>query len=243
MKLDRFLFRHGALPFGVFAVLALVAFWPRYYGTLLAERAANVHWHGVVMTLWCVALVVQPLLIRLKKRDVHRAVGRASYVLAPLIVLTGLNMTHALLGRGEPGSPGFGFDLALMVNSLVAFSVLYGLGVAYRHTPVVHARFMVASAFPLFTPITDRIIGNHLRGVIGWLPVVDGGPAVPVAGFLLALALLVGLVVWDWLAHRRRDVFLGALLLLVAYHASVLTFWRFDAWHTFGAWFLSLPLS
>lgn len=243
MKLDRFLFRHGAVPFVVFALLALVAFWPRYYGSLLADHAASVHGHGVVMTLWCVALVVQPLLIRLKKRVAHRVIGRATYVLAPLIVLTGLNMTHALLGRGEPGAPGFGSDLALMVNSLLAFSVLYGLGVAYRKTPVVHARFMVASTFPLFTPITDRIIGNYVRGVIDWLPVVDGGPAVPVAGFLLAIMLLVGLVVWDWLAHGRRDVFLGALTLLVAYHASVLSLWRFDAWHAFGAWFLALPLS
>ena len=239
---DRFLFRHSAAAFAVFAAFAVVAFWPRYYGVLFDAMPARVHWHGIVMTLWLAALVAQAWLIRRKNYAVHRWIGRASYVLAPLVVITGVVMTRGFLGRQEPGTDGFGFDLALMLLSLVAFSILYGLAIWFRKNRTVHARLMAATVFPMVTPVTDRLIANHARGLFGVLPTVDGGPAVPVAGFVIVDLLLVALVVWDWRTSRRAGVFAGVLALVLAYHVSVLTLYRSDAWDAVGAWFVALPL-
>ena len=55
-------------------------------------------------------------------------------------------------------------------------------------------------------------------------------------GFLLADALLVGLSVWDWRAHRRWNVFPLALLVLLAYHVSAMTVHQLGAWQAFCAW-------
>jgi hypothetical protein len=112
----------------------------------------------------------------------------------------------------------------------------------YRREPAIHARFMIATLFPLFTPVTDRLIGRYLPAIVPLVPRIGGSPVVPTAGFLLADVMLIALSVWDWRTNKRR-VFPIALGVLVLYHASVMTFYQFDFWRSFAAWFLTLPLS
>jgi hypothetical protein len=42
---------------------------------------------------------------------------------------------------------------------------------------------------------------------------------------------------------RALHVVHRILVLLAAYHASVLSFYRFEAWASFARWFAALPLS
>jgi hypothetical protein len=130
-----------------------------------------------------------------------------------------------------------------MLNAVAAFALFYGLAIYYRHDSQRHARWMLCTVFPLFTPVTDRLIGAHAPSLVGLVPRIDGSPVVPVAGFVLADAILVALALWDWRANKRTDVFPIALGALLLYHVSVLTLHRVPAWHAFCAWFLSLPLS
>jgi len=51
------------------------------------------------------------------------------------------------------------------------------------------------------------------------------------------------LVLWDWRTGRRFGAFARALALVVIYQTTVMTFYRIELWKSFGAWFLSLPLS
>jgi hypothetical protein len=102
---------------------------------------------------------------------------------------------------------------------------------------------MIATVFPLFTPITDRLIGAHWSSLVALAPRIDGSPILPVFGFALADVILLGLAAWDWRANRRADVFAPAFAALAIYHMSVLTLYRVPAWSAFCAWFLGLPLS
>ena len=63
---------------------------------------------------------------------------------------------------------------------------------------------MIATLFPLFTPVTDRLIGRFAPSVFGMVPTLDGSPLVQCAGFLLADVILAGLAVWDWRRNQRR---------------------------------------
>src|SRR5262249_26487351 len=129
----------------------------------------------------------------------------------------------------------------LIINGLVAFLILYGLAMCLRSRPALHARFMIGTIFPLFTPVTDRLIGAHLPSLVPLVPRIQGQPILPVAGFFLADLMLVVLSIWDWRSHRRA-VFPVVLAVLLAYHASVMTFYRFPFWVAFCAWFTRLPL-
>jgi hypothetical protein len=131
------------------------------------------------------------------------------------------------------------FFVALVINGLIAFTVLYGLAIFYRRQPGLHARYILCSIFPLFTPATDRIIHIFLKPMVKYLPTIEGNPIAPVIGFLLADILLVALCIWDWRSHKKLTAFPIALALLLFYHFSVLNFYQFQFWKSFSVWLVS----
>jgi len=245
MRPEAVLYRTSARFFALFVVCLVVAFWPTYFARLFEQPNWRFHLHGVALTLWAVMLVAQAQLIRTGRRALHRRIGQASYVLAPAVVAITTSFVHYRVASAAPSTPPnvVAYFLALTLNSLVAFAVFYGLAIYYRRDAGRHARWMISTAFPLFTPITDRLIAAHAPALILVAPQIDGTPILPVFGFALADSLLLCLAVWDWRVHRRVDVFVQALLAVALYHVSVLSLYRVPAWHAFCAWFLGLPLS
>ena len=126
-----------------------------------------------MLALWLVMLVVQAQLIRTQRRSWHRQLGKLSYRRG-----AGRRRRHdgvrasahcARLG-GFPELPApVLHSLALMLLSLVAFAVFYGLAIAKRRDSQTHARWMVCTVFPMFTPVTDRLIAVHLPSLIGFV--------------------------------------------------------------------------
>lgn len=194
------------------------------------------------MTLWVLMLITQAYLIRINKRKIHRYVGWGSYLLVPAVVITTINLVHYRM-KEDPMNDLVLSDLALMINSVIVFVIIYALAIWYKKDSLTHARYMFATIFPMFTPITDRIIYRNVPFLIDWVPQIDGSPIVPVAGFVLADIILIGLLIWDWRSNKRWKEFGLSLALLLVFQFSVLTFHRFEFWQTFGEWFFSLQLS
>ena len=239
VKRDSALYRTSALAFGAFFLFTLWAFWPSYFSRPLSLPDVRFQAHGLSMTLWCLLLIGQGTLIRANRRPLHRQLGKLSYVLVPAVVVSSVSLMHFRM-QGAPLTSLNLFSLALVLNALVVFVAIYGLAMSHRREAPVHARYMVCTLFPLFTPVTDRLIFAHYQPVLAYVPWLDGSPLAPVAGFVLADLILVMLSVWDWQSNKRANVFPVALGLLVAYHASVLTFHRIPLWRTFGEWFVRL---
>jgi hypothetical protein len=226
----------------IFSLGTLAAFWPSYFSRLSSQPTYHPHAHGLTMALWVLLLMGQAWLIAGGQRQTHRQTGLLSYALVPALVVAAVNFLHFRVRDAvDLGDSGLLF-VTLVVNALVAFLTLYGLAMWYRGQPAVHARFMIASVFPLVTPVTDRLIGRHLPSIVSLVPRVGGSPVLPTAGFLLADVILIGLSAWDWTTNKRL-VFPVALVVLLLYHVSVLTFYQFGFWQAFGRWFVSLPLS
>jgi hypothetical protein len=225
--------------FSGFFLFAFWAFWPSYFSHPLAQPEVRLHTHGIAMTLWCVMLISQAYLIRKGLKQTHRLVGKLSYALAPFIALATINLVHFRM-KGAPLSNLTLYFMTLMLNAVVVFIAFYGLAMYHRHRPALHARYMICTAFPLFTPVTDRLIFNHFPSLIPLVPVLDGNPLVQIAGFLLADVLLLVLTIWDWRANKRKDVFAIALGSMVLYHVSVLTLYRVSLWKDFAEWFVKL---
>lgn len=241
--MNKFLFQKSWIWFSVFFGFALIAFWPSYYSDLAGQETARNHTHGIAMTLWCLMLIGQATLVRLKKRDIHKVVGKASFVLVPFVILSTLNLTHFSLKDNTPYTDVVFSDLALMLNATVLFCIIYTLAMYHRKDPLLHARYMFATIFPMFTPITDRIIYRNFGFLVEVSPTIDGSPVVPFWGFILALGIVGGLAIWDWKSNNRKDVFPAVIGMLLIYHISVFTFHFLQAWRKFGEWFLTMHLS
>jgi len=243
VHLELFLYDKSVFAFVAFFAFAIWAFWTSYYGKLTEDMAAAKHLHGIAMTLWCVMLIGQALLIRLKKNKIHKLTGKLSYIIVPVILATGAHLAHITVSEMEAGTPLYYYWIALMFNSLLVFALLYGLSMWHRKKPLTHARFMVCTIFPLFTPITDRLIYKYFEELIPLVPVLDGMPLVQLIGFAVADILLVTLFFWDWRAHKRLDVFPVVILVMGLFQLSVVTFYKFAFWKQIGDWIMSLPLS
>ncbi len=240
MKLERALYQKSYLYFIVFFLFALAAFWLTYFTRLADQENYRLHTHGASLILWCLMLITQPYLIRTKRYELHKLIGKISYVLVPVLIYT----TVDLLKFRLTGLPALGvmdyFFVALVLNALVAFLILYGLAIFFRAKPTIHARYMLCTALPMVTPITDRIIHIYFSFLVPYLPTIEGNPIAPVVGFAIVDLLLIGLIVWDWRSHKRWNVFPVALFVLLGYHYSVLNFYKFDFWQSFSRWFVEL---
>jgi hypothetical protein len=232
--------------FVVFLGLTVWAFWPSYFVRLFEQPTVLHHAHGVVLAAWLVMLVTQAHLIRTQRRSLHRQIGKLSYVLAPAVVVVTTMFVHQRMAglAGFAALPAAALhSLALMLGSLAAFAVFDGFAIAKRRDSQSHARWMVCTVFPMFTPVTDRLIAVHAPSLLGMLPRIEGSPVLPIVGFAAADLILLALAWWDWRTNRRLDVFLVALGVLLVYHVGTLTLHLVPAWHAFSVWFVGLPLS
>lgn len=236
MKLEKAIFQKSYYYFIAFFLLVITGFWATYFTRLQEQENYRMHAHGIILIMWCLLLLVQPLLIRMKKTRLHRSMGKYSYLLVPLLVYTTIDLLRYQLKKvPELGAMDYYFT-ALVVNALVAFLIFYGLAIYHRKHAVIHARYMICTVFPFITPATDRIIHIHISWLLQYMPTISGKPIAPVAGFLLADLVLIVLSIWDWRTHRRWNVFPIALIVLLGYQYSVLNFYRFESWQAFSHW-------
>jgi len=240
--MNKFLYQKSAFWLILFFGIAVFGFWKSYYSFPDKDISFYQHFHGISMTIWCLMLIGQAFLIRYKKFQIHRLVGKGSYLLFPILILSTFLLIHVGLSGIGLIKTGVLYSLSLMVNATVALVIIYGLGIYFRKDRLTHARYMVCTIFPLFTPITDRIIYNYIRPLVEYAPTIEGNPIVPFFGFLLADLILIGLVIWDWKSNKRKDVFLIVLGILLLYHISVFTFYQFGFWEGFGSWFLGIRM-
>jgi hypothetical protein len=235
MNLDKSINLRSYLYFGLFFLCMLAAFWTTYFTKLFTQENYRMHLHGIALILWCSMLVVQPYLIKTGKRKLHRLIGKFSYALVPVLLFTTYDLLRYRMNTLETVEYA---SVALVINALVAFIILYGLAIYFRKNPALHARYMICTVFPMFTPVTDRIISIYFPEMLPWFPTLMGIPNVPLFGFLLADIILIGLSIWDWKANRSLSVFPVALIILLIYHYSFNYFYQYRFWQVFSDWIM-----
>ncbi len=240
LKLEKSLYQKSYLYFFIFFLFVLWGFWVTYFTKIGEQENYRMHFHGITLLTWCVLLIVQPYLIRSKQVSTHKRIGKLSYFLVPLLLFSTIDLLKYRLDGKLILSQTDNFGIALVLNALVAFFILYALAIYHKRKGTIHARYMLCTAFPMFTPITDRIIAVYFPSLLNYVPSLEGNPLVPIYGFALADILLIILCIWDWRSHKRWNVFPFVLVLLVSYHLSVIYFYQFSFWSSFCNWFAAL---
>lgn len=123
------------------------------------ENSTNViHIHGALLMAWLGLLVVQPMLIYFKKVKLHRNLGKVSYLLGPLIIISMFLVGKGSYWRGVdviPETENLGF-MALDIRGLVTFAIFWALAMGYRKTPSAHMRYMIATGILAIGPGVGR---------------------------------------------------------------------------------------
>lgn len=223
--------RTSVFYFAGLLLLAVAAFWPTYLFPRRYEADWHVHLHGVAMFLWMALLIAQAGLIRARERALHRALGKASYALVPAVVASTVLLAHYRMRQGLNEELLYFF--AVQLGLLVVLVVAYGMAMARRREPPVHARYMACAALALVDPIVARL----LYFFAGATP-----PLMQVVTFGLVDAILLALIRADLKAGRPARVYPGMLALFAASQLPVFIVPALPAWRAFAEAFAALPL-
>jgi hypothetical protein len=184
------------------------------------------HFHGAMMITWMLMLIVQPLLIRFNKISIHRIIGKLSFVVAPLLIVSIFLVTRMVYLRPDPPLP---HDVrigqtALSLSNIFAFAFLYILAIANRRYTYSHLRFMIGTSLLMIGPGLGRalIIYFHIapERAIDYV-------------IYLEVAIAAALMVNDIM---RKQSFKATGLVFIAV-ASVCLLWTFrmgSLWQSIG---------
>ncbi|MBL9032804.1 MAG: hypothetical protein JNM80_14005 [Phycisphaerae bacterium] len=189
--------------------------------------------HGVSMSLWMVLMIVQPMLVAMRKRRVHMAVGKAGALLALAIVVLGVMVSVAQARVLPPDARIMGYEpkpfLAIPLLSVVFFGAMVGLAIWQRRRPAVHRALMLSATLGTLSAALNRIdaLNNLYVGTI-WETVF--GP------FLAAVVLGVVLLGIRCVVVRRldRELALGVGL-VTAWSLLIVVVARTEAWYGFAS--------
>ena len=92
--MDRALHRNATFALAFLFLFAFWGFWPNYFSQLLDQSNWRFHFHSVSLISWCLLMVLQAYLIRSNKRATHRATGKLSYLIVPLIIVSTILLSH-----------------------------------------------------------------------------------------------------------------------------------------------------
>lgn len=216
----------------LFVLTAVVGFVPRsasiLAGTMPMPPLA-VHVHAFLMTAWLVLLATQAGLVAAGKRDWHRALGVASFVVAPALLAGLLGVTIVrYYDLTEVGAGAIASNiLFLQIRSIILFPLFFVWAMAVRRTDLeTHKRMLLLATFVLL----DAAVARHV-----WLPGNDitAGYDPTHAYWLLLLApALVHDTVRLGRPHRAYLIGLAFILpCVIATHFL----WGAPAWHAFAA--------
>lgn len=151
------------------------------------DKTVIIHVHGMLLMMWLVLLIVQPLLISSGRAKLHRTIGKISYVLGPLIIIT-----MFLVGRGSylrsVGVVTEKENLATMVldiRGFITFAIFWALAMSYRKVPASHMRYMIATGMIGIGPGVGRGLINSFGLDIGSALTITDVVVLAIVGFLL----------------------------------------------------------
>ncbi len=195
-------------------VLVFFGFYKSYFSVIFEPRAPVIHIHFVLMVLWIALLITQPFLIKYKKRSLHRKLGKISYIIVPLALITGFlvmrysfyfsfndklekSTTSGNVLSSDTISRSVADNMGLPFFYLLWFGAFYALAIINRKKSALHARYMMAASLSLLGPTVDRIIFF----VFG-LEKFPGGIPIESLAFLIADIILITMLIKDYQAKR-----------------------------------------
>lgn len=173
-------------------IITILGFFPTYFSHFPRFKGFSwvFHFHAFFALIWVFMLITQAFLIRAKKYELHRLIGKSSYFVIPLLLLSfflmakatyfknvyvrQLDEIEALAGLSKSG-----------LRDILYMAILYGLAIFYKSKTSWHLRFFTCTGLVVLGPGLGRFAFANFR------PEVAGAAM----GIMMLLVPIIWLVV------------------------------------------------
>ena len=172
-------YKHGHYFVGAVLIVILGGFWASYFAPIGTVPLAF-HVHAFTAMSWLLLLIVQHVSIHRRSNAFHKQMGKANFVLFPLLIL-GFTMiidVSAQRYAAQKGAfimhngPAFGIGMAI---AIAAYLTLYYQALKNRRNVKLHAGYMLATPLILFESPFSRLMDQFFP----WMNIIGSeGPQV-----------------------------------------------------------------
>jgi len=228
--------KSGYYFFGL-VIIMFLGFWPTYFSKYF-DGTANFnfyfHFHFAMASLWIALLIVQPILIKTKKLAIHKQIGKLSFIILPLFIISVILLKHHQIGGKIVD--GLGASLWLQLKDIVIISVMFTIAMTNKRNMQIHARAMIATGIVFIEPTLGRFI------ILTLLPEPNFilGLGITVA---IMYTLIISLIIIERKQANGRWVFPLLLLLFMIFHYLIFNQVSFPLWDSVARWFVKLPIT
>lgn len=230
--------------FLAFVLLTIVVgFWGSYWRPIASVPLAF-HVHAFTATAWVLLLMLQHWSIHSRRRDLHRLAGTGSLLLFPFLIV-GFVMIINVSASGFVNAdrandaflnPSFGLS---MIFAIVAYLVLYWLGLRNRRSVKLHAGYMLATPLVLFESPFSRILLDHLPFLV---ITPSEFPQRVLDAIVIAMAMAIAFSLVMYLRDRKGGVpFLVAAVLMLIQALAMYFGTYSESFRALFAWYATLP--
>ncbi len=191
----------------IFLLLIPITFWGFYRNYFskfpnFDDTNFYIHIHTIVASSWILLLIIQPFLIRFKNYDLHRKLGKVSYFVFPLLILTFIPLITMMYNRSD-------FQRLLFPSmDIVLLLVFYALAIRNKKTIALHMRYIIPIPLVFLSPTLGRIFGHLMSNSF-----IDSGHIL----YGLINLILLSLIFWDKANNRKYQPYLVALAGFIIY--------------------------
>lgn len=166
------------------------------------------HLHAALASAWIALLIIQPMLISRRKYDWHRKLGRFSYFLFPLMILSFLPNEIQMVQGGRTKELFYPGGDQVVLISLYVLAMLNK-----KHTPA-HMRYMIGAALVFLGPTFGRI---------GYFWLSLSQVETQTVQYGIVFSVLGGLTLYDGAPFKKSKPYFVAMVLFLL-HAIVFYF-------------------
>jgi uncharacterized membrane protein YozB (DUF420 family) len=215
-------------------IMTFLGFYPTYFTHFpMFEGFSWVyHFHAFFATLWIIMLIAQAFLIRKKKFQLHRKIGKTSFYVIPFLLFSFFLMAKTTYFKNINEKHLSETDaLAYLSRSglrdILYMVILYGLAILYKKRTSWHLRFFTCSGLMVLGPGLGRFAFANFRP--------------EVAGATMGVFLLLIPIIWLIIDIIKKKspipllIFIAITISAIYLDGAGHSTW----WQTFAKWFVN----
>lgn len=155
------------LLFTIITLVSLAGFIRSYFSFFpdFSRFKTVIHLHFLAFTCWFALIIIQPVLITQNRLDLHRRLGKLSYFVAPVLLITIALLVREKIGREMLISKQEAAMTAFIgLMDMISFATCYVIAMKYKNNVRWHIAFIIGASLIVLNPGMARLLNYFHEG-------------------------------------------------------------------------------